>query len=102
METWTPDRPVQAYEDYLRQIVEYAISKNVLPIVATKADNLEGDHEINQAIANVAADYDIPLWNFWAATHPLTDEGLMETFHLTNGPNYFDVNITRFANLSAT
>jgi hypothetical protein len=91
METWTTDRPAQAYENYLRQIVEYAISKNVVPIVATKADNLEGDQAINQIIARVAADYDIPLWNFWAATHPLTGEGLMEDrFHLTNGPNYFD------------
>jgi hypothetical protein len=91
METWTSERPAQAYENYLRQIVEYTISENVLPIVATKADNLEGDNAINQIIANVAADYDIPLWNFWAATHPLTDQGLMEDrFHLTNGPNYYD------------
>jgi hypothetical protein len=91
METWTAERPAQVFENYLRQIVEYAISKNVLPIVATKADNLEGDHAINQIIAKVAADYDIPLWNFWAATQPLTDQGLMEDrFHLTNGPNYFD------------
>jgi len=91
METWTSDRPVQAYEDYLRQIVEYAISQNVLPIVATKADNLEGDHDINQAVARVAADYDIPMWNFWAATNPLTTQGLEDDrFHLTNGPNYFD------------
>jgi hypothetical protein len=91
METWTADRPVQVYENYLRQIVEYAISNNVLPIVATKADNLEGDNAINQIIARVAADYDIPLWNFWAATQPLTDQGLSEDrFHLTNGPNYYD------------
>jgi hypothetical protein len=91
METWTPERPVQVYENYLQQIVEYSISKNVLPILATKADNLEGDNAINQIIAKVAADYDIPLWNFWAATQPLTDQGLMEDrFHLTNGPNFFD------------
>jgi hypothetical protein len=91
METWTKDRPTQAYEDYLRQIVDYAIAHNVLPIVATKADNLEGDNSINQIVANVAADYDIPMWNFWAAAHPLTDNGLMEDgFHLTNGPNFFD------------
>jgi len=91
METWTADRPVQVYENYLRQIVEYAISQNVMPILATKADNLEGDNAINQIVARVAADYDIPLWNFWGATYPLTDHALMEDrFHLTNGPNYFD------------
>jgi hypothetical protein len=91
METWTAERPVQYYENYLRQIVEYAISENVLPILATKADNLEGDHAINQIITRVAADYDVPLWNFWAATQPLTDHGLMEDgFHLTNGPTNFE------------
>jgi hypothetical protein len=91
METWSPDRPVQAYEDYLRQIVEYALTENVLPILATKADNLEGDHAINQIVARVAAQYDIPMWNFWAAVQPLKDQGLLEDrFHLSNGPNYYD------------
>ena len=91
METWTPDRPAQVYENYLRQIVEYTLSKNVLPILATKADNLEGDHAINRIIAQVAADYDIPLWNFWRAVQPLTDHGLTEDgFHLTNGPNFYN------------
>ncbi len=91
METWTPGRPVAMYENYLRQIVEYAISHHVLPILATKADNLEGDNSINLAVATVAHDYDIPLWNFWAASYPLPDHGLLEDgFHLTNGPNFFD------------
>jgi hypothetical protein len=91
METWNADRPVQDYENYLRQIVDYAISENVMPIVGTKADNLEGNDAINQSVARIAAEYDIPLWNFWAATQPLTDQGLYEDrFHLTNGPNYYD------------
>ncbi len=91
METWTAGRPTNLYEKYLRQIVEYAISRNVLPIVATKADNLEGDNSINLIVAKVAHDYDIPLWNFWAAAHPLPDNGLLEDrFHLTNGPNFFE------------
>ncbi len=91
METWTPGRPVAMYDNYLRQIVEYAIANKVLPILATKADNLEGDNSINLTIARVAYDYDIPLWNFWAATYPLPDHGLLEDgFHLTNGPNFFN------------
>ncbi len=90
METWTQGRPVAMYDNYLRQIVEFAIAHKVLPILATKADNLEGDNAINRAIAQVAYDYDIPLWNFWAATYPLPDHGLSEDgFHLTNGPNFF-------------
>jgi hypothetical protein len=88
METWTANRPTAAYEGYLRKIVDFLISKNVLPILATKADNLEGDNSINQMVARVAYEYDIPLWNFWAASYPLPDHGLTEDgFHLTNGPS---------------
>ena len=89
METWTADRPTAAYEGYLRQIVDFVISREVVPILATKADNLEGDHSINGMIARVASEYDLPLWNFWAAADPLPNHGLMEDgFHLTNGPSF--------------
>ena len=88
METWTENRPTAAYEGYLRKIVDNTIAHNVVPILATKADNLEGDHSINQMIARIAYEYDIPLWNFWAAANPLPDHGLTEDgFHLTNGPS---------------
>jgi hypothetical protein len=90
METWTADRPTNTYQDYLRSIVEICIANGVLPIVSTKADNLEGDHSINRMVAQVAADYDIPLWNWWAVAHTLPNGGLLEDgFHLTNGPNNF-------------
>jgi len=88
METWTANRPTAAYEGYLRKIVDFVIAHNVVPILATKADNLEGDNSINQMIARVAYEYDIPLWNFWAASYPLPSHGLSEDgFHLTNGPS---------------
>lgn len=91
METWTEGRPTAAYENYLRQIVEYLLSNNILPVVSTKADNLEGDHSINLAVARVAAAYDIPLWNFWRVADPLPSNGLLEDrFHLTNAPNRYD------------
>ncbi|HPH96525.1 MAG TPA: SGNH/GDSL hydrolase family protein [Anaerolineaceae bacterium] len=91
METWPGDRPIEYYELYLRQILNQVIAFGAVPIVATKADNLEGDHAINQMVARVAAEYDIPLWNFWAAVQPLPDHGLLQdAFHLTNGPNFFN------------
>jgi len=62
-----------------------------VPVLATKADNLEGDHLINQALARLAYEYDIPLWNFWSAVQPLPNHGLLEDgFHLSHGANYFD------------
>jgi len=91
METWTADRPVELYEQYLRQIVEFTIGRGVVPILATKADNLEGSHAINAAIVRVAYDYDIPLWNWWRVADALPDHGLTsDGFHLTHASNFFD------------
>jgi hypothetical protein len=90
LETWWDGRP-EAYEQYFRQVVEYTISQGVVPILATKADNLEGDWAINAAIARAAYDYDVPLWNFWLAVQPLPSHGLRQDgFHLTFDYNYFD------------
>ncbi len=83
-EWWNGD--TSRYESYLRKIVDAVIANGALPILATKADNLEGDNGINRAIANLAYEYEIPLWNFWAATQPLPKHGLLQDgFHLTHG-----------------
>jgi hypothetical protein len=90
-EAW--DGNVEKYGTYMRKVIEYAIEQGVVPIVATKADNLEGGHRINALIARLAWEYDIPLWNFWAAVQPIPSYGLTEDgFHLTQRydfHNYF-------------
>jgi hypothetical protein len=89
METWWYERPAEMYADYLRQIVEFSIEHGALPILSTKADNLEGDWSLNMAVVQVAKRYDLPLWNFWAAANPLPDGGVRlaedDPFHLTYG-----------------
>lgn len=73
-----------SYEQYLQQIVEFNIEHGTLPILMTKADNIELDHSINAAIAQVAYDYDIPMLNFWRIAHALPNYGLEEDgAHLT-------------------
>lgn len=64
------------HEAYIRQMVEFALARGVIPILSTKADNIEGDQSINESIARVAYDYRIPLWNFWRAVQNLPDRGL--------------------------
>jgi hypothetical protein len=87
-EWWNGD--TEKYETYLRKIVDTVIEHGALPILATKADNLEGDHAINRSIANLAYEYEIPLWNFWAAVQPIPSKGLLKDgFHLTHGVNDF-------------
>ncbi|MBW8010702.1 MAG: hypothetical protein FVQ83_05585 [Chloroflexi bacterium] len=90
-ETWWSQRPAETYETYMREVIEYAISRGVVPIMVTKADNLEGDHSINTVIAMLAMEYEIPLWNFWLAVQPLPGQGMYEDrFHLTFAGNFFD------------
>lgn len=86
-QVWKPEE----FETGMRQILEVLLSQNVLPILSTKGDNLEGDHRINRTIACLAQEYDIPLWNFWSAIQPLPSQGLQPDFeHLTYGITDFD------------
>jgi hypothetical protein len=86
METWWAGKPAAEYEKYMRQVLDIIIAAKALPIIATKADNLEQDFSVNIAIARLAYEYDIPLWNFWKAVQPLPNHGLVEDgFHLTKG-----------------
>lgn len=83
-ESWGSNNKVENYEKYMRQVIETVIEFGALPILATKADNIEGDYAINAANARLAYEYDLPLWNFWRAVQPLPDHGLDEGgFHLT-------------------
>lgn len=91
METWWSEKPAEVYDKHMRQVIERILAAGAVPIIATKADNLEGDHSINATIAQIAYDYEIPLWNFWAAVQPLPNHGLSsDNFHLTFARNFFD------------
>lgn len=94
LETNFNDRPADDYGKYMRQIIEYSIEQGVVPILATKGDNVEGDNSINAEIAEIAVEYDVPLWNFWAALQPLPNHGhsveLNDGFHLSFSRNFFD------------
>ncbi len=85
-QVWTPE----LFDAELRQMVEICIERGVIPILATKGDNLEGDHRINAIIAEVANAYEVPLWNFWLSLQSLPDQGLQpDGEHLTWAENNF-------------
>jgi endonuclease YncB( thermonuclease family) len=79
----------EEFEFYMREIVEYSIERNVLPIIATKADPTEEDFPLNHIMAQLADEYDIPLWNFWASVQHLPNTGLnpVTGIHLTAEAN---------------
>lgn len=79
------------FEGQLRQIIEILLERGVVPILSTKADNIEGDHQINQVIVSLAYEYGLPLWNFWSVVQPLWRHGLQEDHaHLTWASSHFD------------
>ncbi len=63
-------------ERYMRKIIDQLLEAGVVPILATKADNREGDHGINLETAGLAAEYGLPLWNFYPVTADLPNRGL--------------------------
>ncbi len=73
---WKAGASADAYKGYLKQIVRIIIDNGTIPVLSTKADNVEGDHSINRATANVAYELDVPLWNFWLAADTLPNHGL--------------------------
>ncbi|MCD6355953.1 MAG: hypothetical protein J7L66_01600, partial [Anaerolineaceae bacterium] len=86
LEFWFEGRTSEVYERYMRQIIEYLMAQGVVPILATKADNVEKDHSLNLTTAKLAYEYDIPLWNWWAAAQGLGDKGIdpyRDGFHIS-------------------
>ncbi len=80
------------FEENLRKIIEFALERGVIPVLGTKADQLEGSDEINDTIRALAAEYDVPLWDFAKAAATLPNRGLQaDGFHMTWAPlNYGD------------
>jgi hypothetical protein len=86
-QVWRPEE----FESGMRQILDILFLHNVVPILSTKGDNLEGDHRLNRIIACLAQEYDVPLWNFWSAIQALPNHGLQPDLeHLTYGIADFD------------
>ena len=87
METGFEGRTADTYEKYMVRIIDFVIDKGALPILATKADNVEGNHAINLVTAKLAYKYDIPLWNFWRAVQILPNKGMdsdrADGFHIS-------------------
>lgn len=59
-----------------------------MPILATKADNIESDHSLNFTTAKLAYEYDLPLWKFWRAAQELPNHGMdpyrNDGFHISD------------------
>jgi hypothetical protein len=73
---WPGETPPEVYEKYLRIVIQATIDHGTVPILITKADNVEGNHQINQIIAELAFEFDIPLYNWWRSAQLLSHRGI--------------------------
>jgi hypothetical protein len=82
----------QDFEKNYRAVVDYTLKANVLPVLVTKADDLETHSEapsgyINDVIRWVGKEYGVPVLDFWQATRSLPGYGLRnegnDNFHMT-------------------
>lgn len=65
-----------SFAKYLRQEIELVLASGALPILSTKADNVEQDWALNGVIAAVAYEYNLPLVNVWRAVQNQPNRGL--------------------------
>lgn len=73
---WVLGVDTSVYYTYLTEIVQTLLDHGILPILSSKADNVEGDNSINEITAQVAREFDIPFFNFWAAAQYIPNQGL--------------------------
>lgn len=76
--------PGDAFERAMRYTIEYSIENGVIPVLGTKPDRFEGDDRHNETMRALAAEYNIPLWDFDLVAGTLPDRGLgSDGAHLT-------------------
>ncbi len=91
----------QGFEGRYRQIIEYTIQQGIVPVLITKADNLETTDNtaplgfINAVIVRLSQEYDVPLLNLRQAVDPLPNRGCKaDGFHYNTPPDGQSANFT--------
>ena len=75
------DTASDAYQANLRRIVSDTINQGIIPVLSTvpafhRSGYAARVGEFNGIITQVAQEYDIPLWNYWATIQALPNQGL--------------------------
>ncbi len=89
------------FEGRYRQIIEYTVKQGIVPVLITKADDLESTEDsgpagfINGVIVRLSQEYDVPLLNLRQAVDPLPNRGCKpDGFHYNTPPDGQSANFT--------
>ena len=92
----------QSFEGNLRAVIDQAILANTVPVLMTKADDLESLQGgappgfINDAIRRLGAQYSIPVIDLWQATRGLPQNGLAREVREDPNRGVVDLGAQRF------
>jgi hypothetical protein len=93
----------QNFENNYRPLIKLALAKGALPVLVTKADDIEvaggaTSGFLNAIIRKLAREYEVPLLDFHAATRALPNLGLLDEgdkdFHLSEAGIYRHIECT--------
>lgn len=74
----------EMFNDNVRVVVEIALANGIIPVIGTKADRFEGSNINNEILRQIAAEYQLPLWDFDTAAQMIPGRGLdIDNVHLT-------------------
>lgn len=78
-----PFTPLHEYEQDMRKIIEYTLEQGIVPVVSTippfYRDGAESEAKaeaMNQILADLTTEYDIPLLDYWGALQGLPEQGM--------------------------
>lgn len=80
----------ESFADNLREVVEFTLGRGIIPVLSTFSYSPEAEYwlqsvNFNQAIIDLAAEYEVPLINLWAAARTLDNYGLEgDLTHMTH------------------
>jgi hypothetical protein len=83
----TPQR--EGYINDMRSVLDYTISQGIVPVVSTipLIESSPGElQDMNNIIRQLSAEYNIPLWDFYATLTTLPNYGVKDS-HLTVPPD---------------
>jgi hypothetical protein len=65
------------FDQDLRKIITYCVESGVIPVIGTKPDRFEGpDNIINERMRQIAAEFNVPLWDYDLVAGTLPGRGL--------------------------
>jgi hypothetical protein len=84
----------EEYQQSMERIVEYFLNRGVIPVLGTKPDRLDGpNNTLNKIVYAIAADYEIPVWDFDQVAATVPNKGLLQdhTHFQDGGPHNYSL-----------